>query len=145
MPLYVEDGNWFELALHCIIPSLGDGLIVMLICGVGWAVRGRSDWTDQPGWAAYALMLMTGFSVAVIVEWVGFLWPQSLELHSQHAAAAGSGHWCRSRPADANTPAPYFQDYWLVACADAMGLDSHVEANGKRVSKVQTNDAGLAA
>ena len=72
MPLYVGDGNWFEFASHCIIPSLGDGLIVMLICGVGWAVRGRSDWTDQPGRAAYALMLTTGFSVAVIVEWVGF-------------------------------------------------------------------------
>lgn len=72
MPLYVEEGSWFEFALHCIIPSLGDGLIVMLIFGVGWAVRGRSDWTDQPGWAAYVLMLMTGFSVAVMVEWVGF-------------------------------------------------------------------------
>lgn len=46
MPLYVEDGNWFEFALHCIIPSLGDGFIVMLIFGVGCAVRGRSDWTD---------------------------------------------------------------------------------------------------
>ena len=72
MPLYIEGGNWFEFALHCIIPSLGDGFIVMLIFGVGWAVRGQSDWTDQPGWAAYALMLMTGLSVAVIVEWVGF-------------------------------------------------------------------------
>lgn len=72
MPLYVEEGGWLEFALHCVIPSLGDGLIVMLIFGVGWAVRGRSDWTDQPGWAAYVLMLVTGFSVAVIVEWVGF-------------------------------------------------------------------------
>ena len=72
MPLYVTDGSWLEFALHCIIPSLGDGLIVMLIFCVGWAVRRRSDWTDQPGWAAYALMLMTGFSIAVIVEWVGF-------------------------------------------------------------------------
>lgn len=75
----------------------------------------------------------------------GVLWPQSLELYSQHAAAAGSGHWRRARPADADTPAPYFQDYWLVAGADAIGLDSHLEANGKRVSKVQINDAGLAA
>ena len=72
MALYVENGSWLEFALHCIIPSLGDGLIVMLIFCFGWAVRGRSDWADQPGWAAYALMLTTGFSVAVIVEWVGF-------------------------------------------------------------------------
>jgi hypothetical protein len=70
MPLYVEDVNWFEFALHCIIPSLGDGVIVLLIFSVGWVVRGRSDWPDQPGWVAYALMLITGFTVAVIVEWV---------------------------------------------------------------------------
>lgn len=57
MPLYVNDGNWFEFALHCITPSLGDGLIVMLIFGLGWTVRGQSDWTDQPGRGAYALML----------------------------------------------------------------------------------------
>jgi len=72
MPLYVEEGSWFEFALHCIIPSLGDGLIVMLIFCVGWVARGRSDWADQPDWAGYALMLLTGFSMAVIVEWAGF-------------------------------------------------------------------------
>ena len=70
MPLYVEDVNWFEFALHCIIPSLGDGLIVLLIFCVGWVARGRSDWADRPGWAGYALMLVTGFAIAVIVEWV---------------------------------------------------------------------------
>lgn len=72
MPLYVEDGSWFEFALHCIIPSLGDGLIVMFIFCVGWVARGRSDWADQPDAAAYMLMLITGFCVAVVVEWVGF-------------------------------------------------------------------------
>lgn len=72
MPLYVEDGSWFEFALHCVIPSLGDGLIVMLIFCVGWVARGRSDWADLPDWAGYALMLITGFSIGMIVEWVGF-------------------------------------------------------------------------
>lgn len=72
MPLYAEEVNWFEFALHCIIPSLGDGLIVMLIFCVGWVARDRLDWADQPGWANYALMLVTGFGVAVLVEWVGF-------------------------------------------------------------------------
>lgn len=70
MPLYVDDVNWFEFALHCIIPSLGDGLIVLLIFCVGWVARGRSDWADRPGWAGYALMMITGFVIAVIVEWV---------------------------------------------------------------------------
>lgn len=72
MPLYVQDVDWVEFALHCIVPSLGDGLIVLLIFCVGWGARGRSDWADQPNWAGYALMLITGFSVAVIIEWVGF-------------------------------------------------------------------------
>ena len=72
MPLYVEGGSWSEFALHCVIPSLGDGLIVMLIFCVGWVALRRSDWADQPGRASYALMLITGFSIAVIVEWVGF-------------------------------------------------------------------------
>ena len=72
MPLYVEDGSWLEFALHCVIPSLGDGLIVMLIFCVGWIAGRRSDWADQPRCAGYALMLITGFSMAMIVEWVGF-------------------------------------------------------------------------
>lgn len=71
MPLYVEDGRWIEFALHCIVPSLGDGLMVMLIFCVGWMARGRSDWADQPDGAGYTLMLIIGFSIAIIVEWVG--------------------------------------------------------------------------
>lgn len=70
MPLYVVEVNWLEFARHCIIPSLGDGLIVLLIFSVGWVGRGRPDWTDAPGWVGYALMLITGFAIAVIVEWV---------------------------------------------------------------------------
>ena len=72
MPLYAEEGSWLEFVLHCLIPSLGDGFIVILIFCVGWVARGRSDWTDQPNWPAYALMLMTGFSIAVMIEWLGF-------------------------------------------------------------------------
>lgn len=72
MPLYVEEGSWYEFALHCIVPSLGDGIIVMLIFCVGWRARRRSDWADQPDGASYALMLVTGFSIAVVVEWLGF-------------------------------------------------------------------------
>ena len=35
MPLYVEGGNLLDFARHCIIPSLGDGVIVL----VGVALR----------------------------------------------------------------------------------------------------------
>ncbi|MDP2818882.1 MAG: hypothetical protein Q8O29_11535 [Polaromonas sp.] len=47
MPLYVEGGSWSELALHCIVPSHGDGLIVMLIFCVGWA--DQSGQTNRVG------------------------------------------------------------------------------------------------
>lgn len=69
MPLYVEDGNLLEFAAHCFVPSLGDGIIVLIIFGVGWLVQGRSDWSDRPGITGYALMLFTGFAIAVIIEW----------------------------------------------------------------------------
>ncbi len=34
MPLYVEEGDLLEFAVHCVVPSLGDGLIVLIIFGV---------------------------------------------------------------------------------------------------------------
>ncbi len=70
MPLYVEDGNLLEFAVHCIVPSLGDGIITLVIFSVGWTVLRRSDWSDRPGINGYALMLGTGFTIAVIIEWV---------------------------------------------------------------------------
>lgn len=69
MPLYVDGGKLLEFAAHCIIPSLGDGIIVLVIFSVGWVVLHRSDWFDRPGLAGYALMLFTGFAIAVIIEW----------------------------------------------------------------------------
>ena len=70
MPLYVEEGNWSEFAQHCIVPSIGDGFIVLLIFCVGWLAQRRSDWSDRPGWTGYATMLAAGFTIAVIIEWL---------------------------------------------------------------------------
>jgi hypothetical protein len=70
MPLYVEDGKLLEFAAHCIVPSLGDGVVVLMIFGVGWAAWRRVDWFVRPGWPACILMLMTGLIIAVFVEWV---------------------------------------------------------------------------
>lgn len=69
MPLYVEDGNLLEFAVHCIVPSLGDGIIVLIIFGIGWMLLRRSDWSDRPGIIGYTLMLFTGFAIAVVIEW----------------------------------------------------------------------------
>ena len=70
MPLYVEDGNVLEFAVHCIVPSLGDGIIVLIIFGVGWKLLRRADWFFRPGASAYAVMLATGLVISVLIEWV---------------------------------------------------------------------------
>ena len=70
MPLYVEDGKLLEFAAHCIVPSLGDGVIVLIIFGMGWWVLRRADWFVRPRASAYALMLVTGLIIAVLIEWI---------------------------------------------------------------------------
>lgn len=70
MPLYVEGGSLLKFARHCIVPSLGDGVIVLIIFGVGWWVLRRADWFVRPGTSAYALMLVTGLIIAILIEWI---------------------------------------------------------------------------
>ena len=70
MPLYVEEGKLLEFARHCIVPSLGDGLIVLMIFGAGWRVFRRADWFFRPRAFAYPLMLTTGLLIAVVIEWI---------------------------------------------------------------------------
>jgi hypothetical protein len=70
MPFYIEGGYLLEFARHCIVPSLGDGVLVLIIFGVGWGVWRRADWFVHPGAFPYALMLATGLLIAVLIEWV---------------------------------------------------------------------------
>ena len=70
MPLYVENGNLLDFARHCIIPSLGDGVIVLIIFSVGWWVLRRADWFVRPSASTYALMLATGLVIAILIEWI---------------------------------------------------------------------------
>ena len=69
MPLYEVEGGLLEFAVHCIVPSIGNGIIVLMIFSVGLMVLRRSDWSDQPGVPGYALMLFCGFVIAVVIEW----------------------------------------------------------------------------
>lgn len=68
-PLYVGQGSLAEAAVHCIVPSLGDGIIVLILYGIGVLVLRRWDWSDRPGLQGYALLLVCGFTIAVAVEW----------------------------------------------------------------------------
>jgi hypothetical protein len=68
-PLYEGMGDFSRMLWHCFVASLGDGVLVLLIFGVGWAAFGRRDWYVQPGLRGYALMLAAGLAVAVAVQW----------------------------------------------------------------------------
>lgn len=68
-PLY-EGMDDFSLSLwHCFVASLGDGLLVLLIFGAGWAALRRSDWFFNPGRRGYFVMLAAGLVIGVVVEW----------------------------------------------------------------------------
>lgn len=69
-PLYKGMGDFHQMLWHCFPASLGDGLLVLLIFGVGWAAFGRRDWYAQPGIRGYALMLAAGLAIAVAIEWI---------------------------------------------------------------------------
>ena len=69
-PLYEGMDDFSRMLWHCLVASLGDGLLVLLIFGVGWLMTGRRDWFISPGVRGYALMLATGLVIAVVVEWV---------------------------------------------------------------------------
>ena len=45
--------------------------MVLLIVAVGWLVLRHQNWFEHPGVPGYLVMLTTGFSLAVLVEWVG--------------------------------------------------------------------------
>lgn len=68
-PLYAGQGSLAESAVHCIIPSLGDGIIVLAIFGIQVLVLRRWDWSDRPGLRGYALLLVSGFTIATGIEW----------------------------------------------------------------------------
>ncbi|MBA3640867.1 MAG: hypothetical protein H0W53_16705 [Acidobacteria bacterium] len=53
----------------CVVCTVGDGVLVVLIYAAGWLAFGRQDWFENPGPAEYAVMLTLGASAAIIVEW----------------------------------------------------------------------------
>lgn len=53
----------------CFAASLVDGLFLVAIYAVGWAMLGRSDWFLHPGVRGYAVMLAAGLAIGVSVEW----------------------------------------------------------------------------
>lgn len=69
-PLYAGMENFRRMLWHCFVPSLGDGVLVLLIYGLGWVVLNRRDWFVRPGRRGCALMLIGGLLIAISVELV---------------------------------------------------------------------------
>ncbi len=70
-PLFAGHENFAAIWWHCFVASLGDGVLVLLIYAVGWLAARRQNWFERPGARGYALMLVSGLTIAVAVEWVG--------------------------------------------------------------------------
>jgi hypothetical protein len=53
----------------CLVPSLGDGLMTLVISWSGWGLFRRAGWVLRPGARGYLLAALVGFVLAVGVEW----------------------------------------------------------------------------
>ncbi len=73
---FLYQGMDYSLAMvwHCFVAALGDGVLVLIMFGVGWIAFGSADWFTRPGWRRYLLMLSTGLLIGVTVEWVALYW-----------------------------------------------------------------------
>ncbi len=63
------ENSLMTVVIHCFVPSLGDGLMTLIIFWTGWAVFRDSQWILTPGVKGYLLMLAVGVLLAVVVEW----------------------------------------------------------------------------
>jgi len=68
--LFVRAADWGNVWWHCFVASLGDGIIILVIHAVGWSVFRRQDWFERAGGAGYAVTLLSGVLIAIVVEWV---------------------------------------------------------------------------
>jgi hypothetical protein len=69
-PLYLGMNDFRWMLWHCFAPTLGDGLLVLLIFAAGVAIFHRQDWFCRPGIHGYVLMLSAGLVIGVVVEFV---------------------------------------------------------------------------
>jgi hypothetical protein len=58
---------------HCLVASLGDAIMVLLIVAAGWITLRKPDWFVRPGVSGYLIMIAAGLLLAILVEWLGLL------------------------------------------------------------------------
>ena|SRR5438093_6974011 len=57
-PLYTDGNNFSRMWWHCLIASLGDGLIMLFILLIGWITFHHSTWFKHPATGGYILMFV---------------------------------------------------------------------------------------
>lgn len=68
--LYIGMDYSVSMWWHCFVASLGDGMLVWIIYGVGRVMLRRSDWFKVPGPQRYVVMLTSGLIIGIAVEWL---------------------------------------------------------------------------
>ncbi len=72
--LYVGMVSIETISWHCFVAALGDGLILLIIHGVGWLVFGKPGWFVHPRAAQIVFLLGFGLAIAVAIEWAAVHW-----------------------------------------------------------------------
>lgn len=62
-------GTLMTNILGCFIPSLGDGIMILIIYWLGWAIFRNSQWILNPGPKGYLVVVSLGVILALLVEW----------------------------------------------------------------------------
>ncbi len=76
MPAYRDrtgkpfDMNVAEAALHCLVPTLGDVLVVIITFVLGALIHRRCDWIRTLGWRDVLLVSIPLVLLAMVVEFV---------------------------------------------------------------------------
>ena len=68
--LFTGSDDFRSIWWHCFVASLGDGVLVLLVFASGWLAWRRQNWFVRPGTWGYVLMLVSGLTIAIVVEWI---------------------------------------------------------------------------
>ena len=66
--------SWVVGLLICLQASLGDGVLMLALYGLGFAFFRRREWIMKPGVAGYTLLVLAGMAAAVLVEVSALAW-----------------------------------------------------------------------
>ena len=73
-PLFAGMDSSGALRWHCFVASLGDGIILWIIQGLGWATFKRWNWSVSLGYRQIAFMVSASFVITILIEWFAVYW-----------------------------------------------------------------------